>query len=757
MWSQGRVAGRAVRALLAVLGAMAVLAPTASGHASLLESTPAPGERLTAPPEQVTLRFTEPLIPKLTTASLVDVDSGDRVEANTRAGEERQLILTPARELNRGAYRVDWHTVSTEDGHALEGSFGFGVGADAVGGVQNVEQSPLARGGWLRIGLRAVFYAGLVLFAGGVFAGVLLGRAGEPAAWLAPPAIAHALQQAGVVRTRITGLAWRRTIAAGWLAAAAGVAMTLTEAADASGGFTLDGARSFLLTNMAGVGRVGAVVAIAAAALLATRRAVAAGALLILAFLSIALSGHANSADPRAIAVGTDWIHLIAGSVWIGGIAQIGMAWLPQLRRAPTPVRREVMRTVLSRFGALAAPAFVVVALTGLANALIQLGRPGALVDTAYGLVLTGKIALVGLIAAASYWHAVRLRPRLLAAQSDPSRRVERRHWGLLRAEAVTGLAVIAAAALLVAFPLPPRQLAEAGQTETAEVGQTETAQPAGACNPCPQPKPRSDELAVAENAGSTLVAAWIRRVPGGLAGEIRLFGLNFVPERRPARIAGAHQQPCGNGCLRFRIDGRPASIEVRMREDGRPYTARLPARWRKDGAARARRILRRAERTMRALDTVRQYESINSGPGTFVIRRYRFQAPNRFAYTVEGSGARSIVVEDRQWSKRGDTPKWEAGQFGGGRPFRTRRWFRWSRYARSVRLVDIRRTTGRRIAELALTDHATPVWYRLWVDLSTMRITRARMIANGHFMTHRFSGFNDPFKIQPPPPDDVR
>lgn len=745
-----RVPARGVRALLAALGAMAALAPSAFAHASFVDSTPPPGARLQAAPGQVTLRFSEPLIPRLTKASLVDARSGERVDATTRAGERREVILVPARELDTGAYRVDWRTVSTEDGHALEGSFGFGVRTDAIGGAENVEQSPLARAGWLRIGLRAVFYAALIVFAGGVFAAVLLGRARDPAAWLAPPASADGLRRAGLARSRITRLAWRRTVDAGWAAAGAGVGASLAEAADATGRLSLDGAATFLLTNAAGLGRVGAVVAIAAAAVLAARRALPAAALLMLAFLAIALSGHANSAELRATAVTSDWIHLVAASAWIGGIAQIALAWLPEIRRVPGTVRREVMRTVLARFGMLAVPAFLLVALTGLTNALVQLGRPSALLDTSYGVVLLAKIGLVALIAAASYWHAVRLRPRLLAANPHPPRRLERRHWGLIGAEPVVGLAVVAAAALLVAFPLPPRQLAAASEIATSQP-------PASACSPCPQRKPRRDELAVAESAGSTLVAAWIRQVPAGLEGEVRLFGLNYVPEQRSARIAGARQRSCGDGCLRFRVEGRPATVRVRMREKGRTYTARLPARWRKGRAAEARRILRRAQRTMRALDTVRRYERIDSGPAGFVVTHYRFQAPDRFAYTVEGAGSRSIVIGDRQWSKFGDMPSWQLGEFGAGLPFRTRRAFRWTPYARSVRLLAIRRERGRRTAELALADHATPLWYRLWVDLSTMRVTRARMIANGHYMTHRFSGFNNPLTIEPPTPDGVR
>ena len=95
--------------------------------------------------------------------------------------------------------------------------------------------------------------------------------------------------------------------------------------------------------------------------------------------------------------------------------------------------------------------------------------------------------------------------------------------------------------------------------------------------------------------------------------------------------------------------------------------------------------------------------------------------------------------------------PSWQRRRFGAGLPFRTRRWFRWTPYARSIRLLGVRRDSGRRVAELALMDHGTPLWYRLWVDLSTMRVIRARMIANGHFMTHRFSHFGAPVTIEPP------
>lgn len=66
-----------------------------------------------------------------------------------------------------------------------------------------------------------------------------------------------------------------------------------------------------------------------------------------MAFLAIALSGHANSAEPRPLAVATDWLHLLAGAVWMGGLAQIASAGRdrrqplrPAYSRGATAVRR---------------------------------------------------------------------------------------------------------------------------------------------------------------------------------------------------------------------------------------------------------------------------------------------------------------------------------------------------------------------------------------------------------------------------------
>lgn len=735
-----RRAARALAAACAALVVVAAAAPSAFGHAAFLESSPAPGTRLESSPDRIELEFTEPLNRKLTTVVLADARSGERVATALGPGERNRYVLRPQRELERAAYRVEWHTVSTLDGHALEGSFGFGVRTAAVGGEQRLEQSPLARSGWLRILVRGGFYALLFVFAGGVLVAALISPRGDPAGWLVPQTVRSELERTGDDPEAAARRTWARTVDAGWLAAAAAVAVALLEASDAARGLSPRGAADFLLSNVAGLARVLTALALVAAAGLAARRPRAAAAAVALTFLAIAVSGHANSAEPRGWALLTDWAHLVAAAVWVGGIAQIALAWRPSLGTAGRGLRRALMREVLGRFGRVALPAFLLVAATGLVNALIQLGRPEALWETAYGRVLAVKIGLVGLIALASYLHALRLRPRVLAMNPHPPARLERRHWRLLRSEPAVAVGVVVAAAALAVFPLPPRQLAESGEAAAAP----------RACDPCPLPRPAAGELAVAEQAGSRIAAVWLRRAGAGVRGTLRLLDSDLQPVDREVRVRGAAQRSCGPGCWRFRLAGRPARIEASVEERGKVHVARIPARWRPRESRRARRLLERAQRAMRALRSVRERETVTSGPGTFVVTRYALRAPDRFAY-VTSSGAESRVAGTRQWSRSGSLP-WQRGRFGGGGPgFRTRSWFRWTPYAQSAQLLGIRAGGGRRLARVALMDHGTPVWFRLTIDLRTMRVLRVRMIARAHFMRQRFFDFDEPVRIEPP------
>jgi copper transport protein len=710
-----------------VLATVLFWAAPAFGHAAFVGSSPAPGERLEGAPAAISLTFTEPLNQRLSTATLSRAGNGEPVPVAVIARGERRLELAPRAPLDRGAYRVRWHTVSTLDGHALEGEWSFGIGAPAAGGAHALEDSPLARHGWVRVLARAAFYAAALV----LVAALLLPLLVPATRWPVPE-----LPGSGLDTEAVRARARRLTGDLAWVAVGAAVAATLAEAADAAGGLAPGRLADFLLANTAGAARVAVVVLLAGCALTWQRLPRTAAALSVLALAAVAASGHAASAEPRLPSLLNDWLHLTAGAAWLGGIALLALVWAPALRRADRPARLAVARDVLVPFGRVAVPAFALVAATGLASLVVQLGHLDALWETGYGRVLALKIAVVAAIAAASAANALRLRPRLLAANPHPPAEVERRHWGLLRAEPWLGVVVVAAVALLATFPLPPRQLGDADEARAA----------AAVCDPCPLPRPAADELPVAAQAGTHVAAAWIRRDARGVTGAVRVLDRRGRPATAAISIPGDPAAAgCGPGCLRFRLPRSSDELEVAVRERDGVHTARLPARWRAGANARARRLLAAAEEEMRGLRGVRQLERVTSGPGTLAVTEYRLRAPDRMAWRT-GRGVEGIVAGRRQWLRVRGVP-WRASEYGSGLAFRTRSWFRWRVYARAVRLLS----ANGRTAQLALMDEGTPVWFQLTVDLATRRVVDERMVARAHFMHTRYTDFDQPAAIEPP------
>ncbi|MGI8622034.1 MAG: hypothetical protein ACR2NB_00795, partial [Solirubrobacteraceae bacterium] len=211
--------------------------------------------------------------------------------------------------------------------------------------------------------------------------------------------------------------------------------------------------------------------------------------------------------------------------------------------------------------------------------------------------------------------------------------------------------------------------------------------------------------------------------------------------------VTGARER-CGAGCRRFRLPPN-AALRVAVAERGRSFVVTLPTRWRPEGSPRARRLLERAQATMRRLRSAREVEEVSSGPGSFARTTYRLRAPDRMAFSTD-RGVQSVIVGRRRAFRASGGP-WQAGDYSGALAFRTRTWFTWTTYARAVRLVGERREGGRRLADLALMDEATPVWIRLTVDLDSGRVVRERMTSNGHFLTARYSRFDRPTTIRLP------
>ncbi len=105
-------------------------------------------------------------------------------------------------------------------------------------------------------------------------------------------------------------------------------------------------------------------------------------------------SSHAADWGDLTLPELIDWLHLLAGSLWGGGLLALSMVVLPAAIKLPEQ-RRTLIADIARRFSTLAGVALAGVLLTGIFNAWIQVERFRALWETPYGRTLIAKLLLV--------------------------------------------------------------------------------------------------------------------------------------------------------------------------------------------------------------------------------------------------------------------------------------------------------------------------------------------------------------------------
>jgi len=728
----------ALRSCVVALIGLLVLPAVASAHALLISSNPPPGAGLAAAPAAVTATFSEPLNRPLSSVKLTTA-GGAAVRATVASDGETRLVLRPVHRLARGVYELRWRTVSADDGHTAQGSYSFGVRAPVRGAAESTQAGPLAAGGWLRALLDAVFDGTLILFCGGVFCSALLSGPGEPGAWLLPDG--H--------RRDVARRQWRVTIGIGAAAVVCSLVATLADAAHAGGGISAAGLHAYFLSDAAGYARLAVPAMLLASVLLAMRGApVRASAPAVLALAAVAAGGHASSAHLSGVAFASDLVHLIAASVWLGGIVNLAIAWVPRRRDMGAAGRRRIIEVVLPRFGRVALPAFITLVIAGAVNAATELGTPRALWTDGYGRVLLVKTALVGVVALLSYKHALRLRPRLLASR-DYGGNLERRHWQLLASEPILGAGIVLAAALLVAYA-PPIDLSRA--LALASV-------PAGAAR---DTAAQGSRLSVAGEAGPYIVNALVGHDAHGVSVEVRTLTALQRPAALQVRVPGVVPSGrCGVGCTRLALPGSPAALHVDVAARGRTYGVTLPIRYQVGAGAEAQRILADVERSERRLESVTIHETLGSGTGPPEVTEYQVGTPDRFAYQLSRNG-RSVsdttIVGVHEWTRSAGQKLWEEGVYGGGGPpFSAVGYLGWwTPFAAQPQLQGRSHTSAGDRADIATVSRIPglgTVWLRFAVDLTRDGVMNISMIITAHFMTQRWGAFNATAPVQAPAP----
>jgi copper transport protein len=412
--------------LLAVVCAAAVPA-VASAHSALESSDPAADSSVPVSPRQIVLTFSEAPDAKLSLVRVLDAQ-GATVPgvgaAEAVPGAPTSLRVAPSKPLADGVYTVNWRAVSSVDGHVESGAFAFGIGEEPAPGsavvVELLHTSPWASA--LAVAGRWLLYAGLVLLIGAATTSLIVygGR-------LPPGGVA-------VLRTAAT-------VAVAGLACMVWAEKALIGAPSLLPLFVMR--QGLLLLGLA-VALVFCITAVVLVDLWPARWSLwLLGAFGAAAVAVHVAAGHAASpASFEVLNVTLQWVHMAAIGVWVGGLF-----WLLLGFRGRDADERGAAVGIFTR---LATVMLVVVLVTGVVRAVVEVGSMGALFDTDYGIALVIKIALVaGLVGLGALNHFF-WAPAVRAGGAA-------RRFGLnSRGELVVALGVLAATAVLSGL-LPAR------------------------------------------------------------------------------------------------------------------------------------------------------------------------------------------------------------------------------------------------------------------------------------------------------------
>jgi hypothetical protein len=270
---------------------------------------------------------------------------------------------------------------------------------------------------------------------------------------------------------------------------------------------------------------------------------------------------------------------------------------------------------------------------------------------------------------------------------------------------------------------------------------------------PAKAPAPRS--LPLAGNPQALMLATRSRDFLAGLAatpggpvdilvfpgrGSVPADGLTANANGRPATLSS-----CGERCFRVSaapMTGTPLLLSLRFRRTSGPSVTvrfRLPARLPPDGGA----VFRKANRRMRALRSVQYDEWLTSGLSSGVRTHYAMRAPDRLRFRTS-QGQTAILIGRRRWDREGT--RWVESPFPGVRVPA----YVWEG-ARNARLLGRARLAGVPVRVLAaFSNESIPAWFRIFVAADG-RVLEAEMLSESHFMRHRFSGLNEPVRIEAP------
>lgn len=746
--------------LAAMVFSLAVT-PVARAHGKLVKAVPAPGSSVGSAPSQVQLWFDEQ--PELSFSEVQVLNSQkERVDTGTLqlAPDDNLSLIVPLKGITDGTYTVVWKILSQADGHITRGVFAFNVGNVAgpvtapidSGGTATYEANPAsATARWLSL------LSLLTIVGAFFFRAFLLNRSLDAV-------------DANNSTRRVSDKRWLQLISVAFVLFFVGnLAELALQVQLVAEQVTFTAVVNVLTTTRFGtlwLLRVGLMIVAAVIVMLMTRRVnvpMGESALIVLgnvALFTRSLLGHSVGIGDGWLPVFADWLHLLAISIWVGGL--FVFAWvMPFMWRSMDPIKRSKwVAWLVPQFSIVAIGSTLVIAITGIYNSRVQIpaldkvvtGDFGAfenLFADPYTAALALKVALFLVMIAFGALNLLLISPRFreYVTQPDKSAGLFSRFRLTVAGEVLLGIGVIFLAGLLTLTP-PPRSTPTELAPSVVEQNQTRPLLLFG--------NPISDvgvQLEIGPNAQNPEQLVVRTLDPqGNPLGDIQrvILQLMYLDEDQGLQNVNAEPSPDGSYVLNgnyFPLDGM-WRVRVTVRQQGKEDAVtdfsyyRPPANAASSDVALARLQLQNAEAQMNQLTALRSRQELNDGTNAVVVSEYEYLAPDKTRFVIQGQGeaiaiggTQYLQTKDQLWNERARIEPFVFPKFD---------------FAQTARNVRFGRTETINGIPAQIVRFETPntvgdemVQYAYWIAQDDARVLQFAMAGSNHYMIERFRDFD--------------
>jgi copper transport protein len=496
--------------LLAITGiAMLGCAPQAFAHAQLIGTFPTSSSTVAAQPAGVIFKFNQAVGGTLGAVRVYDAQGNqvDNLDVSHPQGQERWMGVGLKAHLPDGTYTATYRVISA-DTHIVSGGMVFNLGHSGaaprftVAGLISRNKSGKATA--VAFGaVRVLDYVSIALMVGALLfvavawlPGLAAVAGAEPAWQAASEAFARRFQQlllAAVViglSASVLGFLLQGASAAGVSFWASLKGAILENTLDSRfgrvwGTRALDWVLLGALLVAARAARRAPIPALRPVPLGADGLAldpapprwavglVGVGALYLAC--TPALSGHASVQGPVWAFFPSDVLHVLAASVWVGGIACLLLVLPAATRQLEPSERSRLLLATLERFSRLALAAVITIALSGVLQAYIEVRSLHGLLHTTYGVLIIVKTGLLLTLIGLGWINRERVLPALrrLVGEGESPGGVGILARRTMRGESLLMLCVFGVTAALVTYT-PPIDAASGPFSTNTTIGPAE-------------------------------------------------------------------------------------------------------------------------------------------------------------------------------------------------------------------------------------------------------------------------------------------